>query len=141
MDFFVPFRICGSGLTAQRAKMDVITANLANVDTTRTPEGGPYMRKVVSFSSKPVGRVFDMKLRKALNMVSVGDVEESKEGVRRVADPGHPDADASGFVSLPNVNVVSEMAGMIMASRAYEACVTAFDATKSMALKTLEIGR
>jgi len=61
--------------------------------------------------------------------------------VRRVADPGHPDADASGFVSLPNVNVVSEMAGMIMASRAYEACVTAFDATKSMALKTLEIGR
>lgn len=141
MDFFVPFRICGSGLTAQRAKMDVITANLANVDTTRTPEGGPYMRKVVAFSSKPVGRVFDMKLRKALNMVSVGDVEESKEGVRRVADPGHPDADASGFVSLPNVNVVSEMAGMIMASRAYEACVTAFDATKSMALKTLEIGR
>jgi flagellar basal-body rod protein FlgC len=141
MDFFVPFRICGAGLSAQRAKMDVITANLANVDTTRTPEGGPYMRKVISFSSQPVGRVFDMKLRKALNMVRVGDVEESREGVRRVADPGHPDADASGFVSLPNVNVVSEMAGMIMASRAYEACVTAFDATKSMALKTLEIGR
>jgi flagellar basal-body rod protein FlgC len=141
MDFFVPFKICGSGLAAQRAKMDVITANLANVDTTRTPEGGPYKRKIVSFSSEPVSGVFASKLRDALNVVRIGDVVESQEGFKKVSDPGHPDADAAGFVSLPNVNVVSEMADMIMASRAYEACVTAFDATKGMAMKTLEIGR
>lgn len=141
MDFAVPFRIVGSGMAAQRAKMDVITSNLANVDTTRTPEGGPYKRKVVSFSSDPLGGSSKGGFRDALNMVRVGDVKESTEGVKKVSDPGHPDADGQGFVTLPNVNVVTEMADMIIATRAYEACVTAFDSTKSMALKTLEIGR
>jgi flagellar basal-body rod protein FlgC len=141
MDYSVSFKICGSGLTAQRAKMDVITSNLANVDTTSTPEGGPYKRKVVSFTAEPLNQGFDRRLRDALNMVKVGDIGESNEGFKKVMDPGHPDADAAGFVTMPNVNVVSEMADMIMANRAYEACVTAFEATKNMALKTLELGR
>jgi flagellar basal-body rod protein FlgC len=141
MDFFVSFKICGSGLAAQRAKSDVVASNLANVSTTKTPEGGPYKRKMISFSSEPVRGVFSRKLRDALNTVKIGNVAESGEGIKRVSDPGHPDADAAGFVTLPNVNVVTEMTDMIMASRAYEACVTAFDATKSMVLKTLEIGK
>lgn len=141
MDFFIPFKICGSGLAAQRAKMDVITSNLANVDTTRTPAGGPYKRKVVSFSADPVSGSQDSRFRDALNMVKVGNITESQGGFKKVIDPGHPDADATGVVTLPNVNVVTEMADMITATRAYEACVTAFDATKSMALKSLEIGR
>ncbi len=141
MDFFVPFRICGSGLSAQRTKMDVITSNLANVETTRTPQGGPYKRKTVSFAADPVAGTFGGKFRDALNRVKVGEIKESNEGFRKVSDPGHPDADAAGFVSMPNVNVINEMADMILASRAYEATATAFDATKNMALKTLEIGR
>jgi flagellar basal-body rod protein FlgC len=141
MDYSVAFKICGSGLAAQRAKMDVITSNLANVDTTSTPEGGPYKRKVVSFTAEPVQQGFERKLKDALNMVKVGDIGVSNEGFKKVMDPGHPDADATGFVTMPNVNVVSEMADMIMANRAYEACVTAFEATKNMALKTLELGR
>jgi flagellar basal-body rod protein FlgC len=141
MDFMVPFKICGSGLTAQRAKMDVIASNLANVDTTKTPEGGPYKKKIVSFSSQPVTGAFTSKFRDALNQVKVGDISESQEGFKKVMDPGHPHADAQGYVTMPNVNVISEMTDMIMASRAYEACATAFDSTKNMALKTLDIGR
>jgi flagellar basal-body rod protein FlgC len=121
--------------------MDVITSNLANVDTTSTPEGGPYKRKVISFAAEPLNQGFDGKLKDAINKVKVGDIGESNEGFKKVMDPGHPDADGAGFVTMPNVNVVSEMADMIMANRAYEACVTAFEATKNMALKALELGR
>ncbi|HCP08979.1 MAG TPA: flagellar basal body rod protein FlgC [Candidatus Moranbacteria bacterium] len=142
MDISVAFKICASGLAAQRAKTDIIASNLANIDTTKTPEGGPYKRKVISFSSEPIkNRGFDRKLRDAVNGVSIGEIKESREGFKMISDPGHPDADGEGFVSFPNINLVSEMTDMIMAGRAYEACVTAFDATKSMALKTLEIGR
>jgi flagellar basal-body rod protein FlgC len=137
MDFQSSFRVCASGLSAQRAKMDVIISNLANINTTRTPEGGPYKRKSIVFSSEPVKGSFDT----VLQMVKVADVVEDQKGTKRIFDPSHPDADTQGFVAMPNINTVTEMADMIIANRAYEACATAFDASKSMALKALELGK
>ncbi|OPY85019.1 MAG: Flagellar basal-body rod protein FlgC [Syntrophus sp. PtaU1.Bin208] len=143
MDFLTSFRICSSGFAAQRAKMDVISSNLANVSTTSTPEGGPYKRKTAVFSSENVNKKFSFgdKLRDAVKQVSLKEVVQDKESARKVYNPSHPDADEQGNVAMPNVNVVTEMTDMITASRAYEACVTAFDATKNMALKTLDIGK
>jgi flagellar basal-body rod protein FlgC len=146
MDFFTSFKICSSGLAAQRAKMDVVTSNIANVSTTRTPEGGPYKRKIIAFSADPIKEElskenFRSKIKDALNAVKVGSVVESKEPMKTIYDPAHPDADKNGFVVMPNVNVVMEMTDMITAGRAYEANVAAFDATKSMAIRTLDIGK
>ena len=143
MDFFTPFRICGEGLAAQRAKMDVIVSNIANIHTTRTPEGGPYKRKVVVFSSEEVGSSFNSQLKDAVKSVKVDGVEEARdaEAVKMMHNPGHPDADEKGFVAMPNINSVTEMVDMMLANRAYEACVTAFDASKNMAVKTLEMGK
>lgn len=137
MEFMPAFRVCASGLAAQRAKMDVIISNLANINTTRTPEGGPYRRKTIVFSSEPLKGSFDDILR----MVKVEDIVEEKESIRMVFDPAHPDADSEGIVAMPDINTFAEMADMITANRAYEACVTAFDATKNMALKALELGK
>lgn len=141
MEFFTSFKICGTGLSAQRAKMDVITSNLANVNTTSTPEGGPYKRKIISFTAEPLKVGFDKALEDAVSVVKVRQVTEDKEGFKRVFDPAHPDADKDGFVTLPNVNVMLEMADMITASRTYEACATAFDAVKNMALTAMNIGK
>lgn len=137
MEFMPAFRICASGLAAQRAKMDVIVSNLANINTTRTPEGGPYRRKIIVFSSELLTDSFDDIMR----MVKVESIVEDKASVKRVFDPAHPDADEKGIVAMPDINTVTEMADMITANRAYEACVTAFDATKNMALKALELGK
>ncbi|HUH66060.1 MAG TPA: flagellar basal body rod protein FlgC [Syntrophales bacterium] len=143
MDFFTPFKICGDGLAAQRAKMDVIVSNIANINTTRTPEGGPYKRKVVVFSSEEVGSSFNSQLKDAVKSVKVDGVEEAPdaEAVKMMHNPGHPDADEKGFVAMPNINSVTEMVDMMLANRAYEACVTAFDTSKNMAVKTLEMGK
>ena len=141
MDFFTTFKIAGSGLSAQRKKMDVITSNIANAQTTSTPEGGPYKRKILSFASDPVERGFDLDLKDAVNAVKVGQIVDEKEGFKKVFDPAHPDADKEGFVTLPNVNLMLEMTDLITASRAYEANATAFDAMKNMALKAMEIGK
>jgi flagellar basal-body rod protein FlgC len=141
MDLITSFKICGSGLAAQRAKLDVVTSNLANVSTTRTPEGGPYRKKTVALSAENVEGNFDSAIKEAVKSVKVDEVKEDPNGVKMVYDPTHPDADAKGFVAMPNINIMTEMADMIAASRAFEACVTAFDSTKSMALKTLEIGK
>jgi len=137
MDFMAAFRICGSGLAAQKAKMDVIISNLANINTTRTPEGGPYRRKVIVFASEPVSDSFD----DTLQMVKTAGIVEDHESIKTIVDPTHPDADERGIVTMPDINTFTEMADMITANRAYEACVTAFDATKNMALKALELGR
>lgn len=141
MDFSTNFKICGSGLAAQRAKMDVVSSNLANAGTTKTEEGGPYRRKMVVLKAEPVRERFDRTLKDALAEVKVDQVTEDPTPMRSVYDPAHPDADEKGFVLLPNVNAITEMADMINVGRNYEAVVTAFDATKSMALKTLEIGK
>jgi flagellar basal-body rod protein FlgC len=141
MDFLTSFKICGSGLAAQRAKMDVIASNLANVSTTRTEEGGPYKKKSVALAAESIENHFDAAMKDALNTVKVEEVKEDPNAVKMTYDPSHPDANASGYVAMPDINIVSEMADMIAAGRAYEACVTAFDATKNMSLKTLDIGK
>ena len=141
MDFITSFKICGAGLAAQRAKMDVITSNLANVNTTRTAEGGPYKKKNVALAAEEIENHFDATIRDAVKSVKIEGISEDPNPIKMVYDPSHPDADDKGYVAMPNINVISEMVDMITVSRAYEACVTAFDATKSMALKTLDMGR
>jgi len=141
MELFTTFKIIGSGLSAQRKKMDVVTGNIANVSTTSTPEGGPYKRKIMSFASDPLEKGFDLDLKDAVNAVKVNQVTDEKEGFKKVFDPAHPDADKEGFVLLPNVNLMLEMSDLITASRAYEANATAFDAVKNMALKAMDIGK
>jgi flagellar basal-body rod protein FlgC len=141
MDFFIPFRIAGSGLTASRAKLDAITSNIANASTTSTPEGGPYKRKMITLSAEPLKEGFDKSLEDAVRMVKVQNVVEQQDGFKKIYDPAHPDADKEGFVTLPNVNLMLEMTELITASRSYEACATAFDAAKNMALKAMDIGK
>jgi len=141
MDFSNAFRICASGFQAQRRKIDVIVNNLANINTTRTPEGGPYRRQIVIFGSEPITDTFGDVLDESLKLVTVDRIVRDEKGAKMVFDPTHPDADNKGFVAMPDINSITEMSDMIMANRAYEACVTAFDATKNMVLKTLEMGK
>lgn len=141
MDFFIPFRIAGSGLSASRAKLDAITSNIANASTTSTPEGGPYKRRMVTLSAEPLKEGFDKSLQDAVRIVKVQNVVEQQDGFKKIYDPAHPDADKDGFVKLPNVNLMLEMTELITASRSYEACATAFDAAKNMALKAMDIGK
>lgn len=145
MDLFTSMQTSASALTAERTRMNLISSNLANVNTTRTPEGGPYKRKDAIFSATPpvpeFGRMLDGAAQKQIRQVSVTEIVEDKRAPRMQYDPSHPDADSQGYVAMPNVNVVEEMTDMINATRVYEANVTASQAAKSMALKTLEIGR
>lgn len=141
MDLIASFKICGSGLAAQRAKLDVVTSNLANVNTTRTLEGGPYRRRIIAFAAENLEGNFDSTMKEAVKSVRVDEVGDDPNAIKMVYDPAHPDADAKGFVAMPDINIMVEMADMMAASRAYEACVTAFDSTKNMILKTLEMGR
>ncbi|MDI9571113.1 MAG: flagellar basal body rod protein FlgC [Pseudomonadota bacterium] len=141
MDISKTFKICGDGLAAQRAKLDVVASNLANASTTRTAEGGPYRRKSLVLSSQEVEAPFDAAMKNALKTVKIEKIVEDEGPGKMVYDPSHPDADDKGMVVLPNVNIVMEMADMISSSRSFEACVTAFDATKNMALKSLELGK
>jgi flagellar basal-body rod protein FlgC len=147
MDFFTSLDVSSSALTAERTRMNLISNNLANANATRTAEGGPYKRKDAVFATQQTGQSFNEKLEKALkggpppNGVQVVEIIEDQRPPRMQYDPGHPDANPQGYVALPNVNVVEEMADMIAATRAYEANVTAVQAAKSMALKTLEISR
>lgn len=145
MDFFTAMDVSSSAMSAERTRMNLISSNLANANSTKTAEGGPYKRKDAVFSAVPVGQSFDSALNKAaVNVpegVAVVQITEDQNPPRLQYDPSHPDADAQGYVAYPNVNVVEEMADMIAATRAYEANVTATQAAKSMALKTLEISR
>lgn len=140
---FSTLRISASGLSAERLRMDTIASNIANVSTTRGEDGQPYRRKIA---------VFQENLEKELN-TNTGQIEENLLGVkavgivedqsplRRVYDPTNPDADSDGYVNMPNVNILNEMADMIAATRSYEANVSAMNSEKSMFLKALEIGR
>lgn len=145
MDLFTAMNTSSSALSAERTRMNLISSNLANVNTTRTPEGGPYRRKDAVFAATPVtdnfGRVLDGAADKQLRQVTVAEIVEDRSQPRMQYDPGHPDADAQGYVAMPNVNVVEEMADMITATRVYEANVMSAQAAKNMALKTLEIGK
>lgn len=147
MSIFSSFNINSSGLTAQRYRMDIISQNLANANTTRTEDGTPYRRKVVTFSEKnsqtPFSRVLNSTTdRYSGTGVKVSGVhEDTWTEMVETYDPSHPDADENGYVTNPNVNIIQEMTDMIDASRAYEANATAFNASKSMALKGLEMGK
>ncbi|NEZ45886.1 flagellar basal body rod protein FlgC [Clostridium niameyense] len=140
---FNTMRISASGLSAERLRMDTIASNMANHLTTRTENGGPYRRKVALFEEN-LNRQFDGKLGKSkdevLGVKAVGVVEDQSP-FRRVYNPSHPDADREGYVSMPNVNVLNEMAEMMTSMRTYEANVTALSAEKTMFNKALEIGR
>jgi len=143
MDFLTALHLSSTGLTAQRTAMNVIATNLANVNTTRTPEGIPYRRQIAIMETKPVHN-FSSFLNaqvEAMSGVQVGDIVQEATPFRKVYNPGHPDADESGYVAFPNVNVVTEMADLMVARRSYEANVTAISVTKKMALKALQIGK
>ena len=147
MSIFNSINVSASGLTAQRLRMDVVTKNIANVNTTKTPDGTPYRRQVVEFKTKDGSRSFSDYLKQttkgSVNStgVEVSSIKNDSSPYKKVYEPGHPDADESGYVSMPNVDIATEMANMISSTRAYEANVTALNGTKSMALKALEIGK
>lgn len=146
MGFLSSLEISASGLTAQRLRMDVIADNIANIDTTQTDTGEPYRRKYVVFKEKLAdGRTFSDYLNgetagSTAGGVSVSAVEADRSDFALVYDPTNPDANADGYVEKPNVDLSTEMVDMISAYRSYEANVTAFNATKDMAVKALEIG-
>jgi flagellar basal-body rod protein FlgC len=125
------FDISASGLSAQRARLDVIASNLANVETTRTPGGGPYRRLLPVFASRT---------RNPGGVAVVGIAVDPRDP-RRVYQPGHPDADPDGFVAYPNVNIVEEMVDLVSATRSYEANAAAYNAAKTMAQRALDLGR
>lgn len=145
MGMFGAIDAAASGLTAERLRMDVISNNIANANTTRTAEGGPYRRQMVIFQPRSGGQsafaqIFSQQMEIG-NGVRVIGITKDDAPLKKVYDPGHPDADGQGYVEMPNINIVSEMVDMITATRAYEANVTAVNAAKSMALKALEIGK
>ncbi|MCX6135337.1 MAG: flagellar basal body rod protein FlgC [Ignavibacteriales bacterium] len=159
---FSGLNISASGLSAQRKRMNAIASNVANAETTRTEDGGPYRRKIVLLHSK-LQETFGSMMKNAGGRLTATDGAHFSEGegesmqggasapavdaaesfdsspFRSVYDPSHPDADESGYVKMPNVNVVTEMVDMISASRSYEANVTAVNAAKTMAKDSLEI--
>lgn len=145
MAIFTAFDISGSGMSAQRLRSDIISQNLANVNSTSSQDGGAYRRKTVVFAEKDATAFSDILLSTAGNVGSgvkvTKVIEDYETPMNKVYDPAHPDADEDGYVTYPNVNVVTEMTNLIDASRSYEANVTAFNASKSMALKGLEIGK
>lgn len=145
MSVFGAMDISVTGMTAQRLRMDTISQNIANVNTTRDANGQTYRRKTVVFAEKDItcfSDVLSMATGTIGDGVKVPEIVEDRTSPERlVYDPAHPDANADGYVSYPNVNVVAEMTNMIDASRSYEANITAFNATKSMAQKALEMGK
>ena len=145
MDFFDAIHTSSSGLSAQRLRMNLISGNLANVNTTRTREGGPYRRKEAIFAARPLEESFQKILsdrqNKQLSMVQVDRVIEDSNPPVMKYDPQHPDADEKGYVAMPNINVMEEMVNMISATRSYEANVAALKAAKEMASRALEIGK
>ena len=148
MSIFKSFGVNASGMTAERYRMDIISQNVANANTTRTEDGTPYKRKIVTFSERNMDPTkFGTIFARSRGMdvgdgVKVGRVfEDELSEMKRVYDPAHPDADEDGYVWYPNVDIVTEMTNMIDATRAYEANATAFTASKSMAMKGLNIGQ
>jgi flagellar basal-body rod protein FlgC len=151
MGLFDAIDVSGSGLSAERLRMDVTAENLANAQTTRGANGQPYRRKEVVLQESgtgPTRPTFGNALKVAMGVstgaahgVQVAGIVEDGTPLKRIYDPGHPDADANGYVTMPNVNTVTEMTDLISSSRAYEADVTAMQTAKQMFSKTLDILR
>ena len=135
MNAFTSMQISATGLSAERLRMDTISSNMANASTTRSADGkGPYIRKVAVFQEA-------LDANKDMAGVKAVKIENDPSPLRKVYDPTHPDADENGYVTMPNVNVLNEMADMMVATRSYEANVDTFNALKSMFSKALEIGK
>ena len=135
MNAFSSMQISATGLSAERLRMDTITSNMANASTTRSADGsGAYVRKVAVFQEA-------LDANKEMAGVKAVKIEKDASPLRKVYKPTHPDADETGYVTMPNVNVLNEMADMMVATRSYEANVDTFNALKSMFSKALEIGR
>ncbi len=153
MSLMTSLNISASGMSAQRTRMDIIAQNVANVNTTRDENGDPYRRQTVVFEERSVnnrnfesyltaqrtGLSYNPQIGSGVKISSIA--EDHVTSMKKVYEPGNPDADEDGYVTYPNVNTVTEMTNLIDASRSYEANVTAFNATKNMALKALEIGK
>lgn len=143
---FGSFDISSSGMTAQRLRMDIIADNIANINTTRTEDGGPYRRKLPVFQENGATSFKELLQAKMGSEssnygVKVINISEDSSPFKMIYNPGHPDANEDGYVAMPNVDLTSEMVDMISASRAYEANVTALNTSKNMAMKALEIGQ
>lgn len=146
MDIFSALDIGASGMSAQRTLMNTISMNLANIKTTRTMDGsGPYVRKSVALQSTPVDSPFSQAMASAMDKelagVKVTGLVNDNRPARMVYEPGHPDANADGYVAYPDINVVEEMANMITAMRSYEASSASIGTAKNMFNKALEIGK
>ncbi len=150
MSFFDSMNVSATGLSAQRMRMDVISENIANVNTTKAADGKPYKRKIALFEEISNPGSFASYFDKAVNDggispakagVKVSKIVEDERSGQKVFEPNHPDADKDGYVTMPNVNIVEEMVNMISASRSYEANITAISNTKQMIARTLELGR
>ncbi|MDP3488160.1 MAG: flagellar basal body rod protein FlgC [Bacillota bacterium] len=148
MKVFASMAVSASALSAEKMRIDTISQNMANMNTTRTPEGGPYQRRRVVFSEM----LQESKLNRFVRLptrggnangagVQVSAVIRDGAPARMVHDPSHPDADEEGYVAMPNIDIVNEMVDLITASRAYETNVQVLNVTKSLAMKALEIGR
>ncbi|APJ03187.1 flagellar basal body rod protein FlgC [Silvanigrella aquatica] len=145
MSFLEGLRISASGLSAERIRMNVISSNLANANTSRTEEGGPYKRKDVLFTARNSGLSFDNLMRLAfdpnLKEVKVDGITEDRRAPRLVYNPNHPDANEKGYVAMPNISVMEEMVNMITSNRSFESNTQAINATKSMAITAIGIGK
>ena len=153
MSLMTSLNISASGMTAQRTRMDIIAQNVANVNTTRDENGNPYRRQTVVFEERSInnhnfesyltaqktGLSYNRQIGSGVKISAIA--EDHVTAMKKVYEPGNPDADEDGYVTYPNVNTVTEMTNLIDASRSYEANVTAFNATKNMALKGLELGK
>jgi flagellar basal-body rod protein FlgC len=145
-DFLTGMRVSSSGMAAQRMRMNTIASNIANINTTQTPEGGPYRRKDVVFEAMPDAKNFGEIITSSdpagsFQRVQVTDIVSDRKAPLLKYEPDHPDANPDGYVAYPNINLMEEMTNMIQASRSYEANVSALQASKDMALSALEIGR
>ena len=148
MNLFKMFAISGAGMAAQRERMSVISGNLANTETTRTPEGGAYRRRDILFQAVPAQGEFADILSESLFepadgllSVEVAGIRQSSRAPRLIFDPSHPDANAEGYVSLPDINVIEELVDLMSAVRSYEANLTAYNTTKGLVRRLLEINR
>ena len=148
MSIFNSINISSSGLTAERTRMDTISKNIANANTTRTSSGSPYRRQMVVFQENNKNSFSDyLSLYSNTNGLSdkdgvkISSIVEDKSPFKKVYDPGHPDANEEGYVDMPNVDIVKEMVDMISATRGYEANITSINSSKTMAMKALNIGK
>jgi len=144
MDFFSGIKLATTGLSVQRTRMNLSASNLANVETTRTPEGGAYRRRTAVVAAVPLSQSFNEIFGDALHdkthSAEVVSIQQDESEGRLVYNPKHPDANDEGYVTMPDINVINEMVDMLTASRSYEASVTAIKGMKGMAQSALEIG-